>query len=205
MSLIQDLLCCPGSLVRGRARHGWSGAGPFAAAIVATGALRLVVLAPPLDECDWRAIRDLIGRTERDDLAKRFLRTFDFGDGKTVKRLLDIPVPGGEIVLAIEPDAAAAGMLHRIPVSASEAEIALLVRSNRKRRGIGSILLSDAIVWGRARKLQRLSALASRDNIAVMRLARQFGFVWRSSAGPSVELELDLNLNQASGGRAAIA
>lgn len=153
---------------------------------------RLVVLRPPLHGCDWRSIRALLENIEREDLFRRFLRPLDIQDDNTLRRLLDFHAPGAEIVLALECDATAIGMLHRIPVSPSEAEIALIVRSDRKRRGIGALLVNDAIAWARARGLRGLSALALRDNIAVLRLARRFGFVWYSGAGASVELALDL-------------
>jgi acetyltransferase len=67
------------------------------------------------------------------------------------------------------------------------AEIALVVRSDLKRRGIGSALLRHVMTWTRAAGLRRLVGHVMSDNRIMLRLALAAGF--RPTAGDQALIE----------------
>ena len=137
-------------------------------------------------------IRAFVGKTDREDLRLRFGQSLDFADAATLKRFFDIGGGAGELVCMLDEAGDMSGILHRVLTSPCEAEIALLVRSDVKRIGIGGKLLRTALSRAAAQRLQTLRALVLRENAAMLRLARKIGFVARKPAGFSVEVELDL-------------
>ena len=79
---------------------------------------------------------------------------------------------------------------HR--VTAGVAEAALLVRSDLKRHGLGSLLLGRLIARCRQRGISRLIAEVLRCNSAMLHLARQHGFHCTSIEEQVCHLVLDL-------------
>lgn len=59
----------------------------------------------------------------------------------------------------------------------SEAEFAVAVRSDRKRLGLGAILMRKIITYCRSRQTQRIVGSALGDNKAMAELAKKVGFV----------------------------
>jgi GNAT superfamily N-acetyltransferase len=152
---------------------------------------RTIVLTRPLDEREWRMIRAFIGKTDRDDLRLRFGQALDFADAATLKRFFDIGGTG-EMVCMLDEAGDISGILHRVLTSPSAAEIALIVRSDVKRTGIGEKLLRTALSRAARQNLTTLHAQVLRENGAMLRLARKLGLVPRKPQGFSVELELDV-------------
>ena len=153
---------------------------------------RTIVLTHPLSEHEWAMIRAFVGKTDREDLRLRFGQSLDFADAATLKRFFDIGSGAGELVCMSDEAGDISGILHRVLTSPSEAEIALIVRSDVKRTGIGEKLLRAALSRAAEERLRILRALVLRENAAMLRLARKIGFVARKPAGFSVEVELDL-------------
>ena len=85
---------------------------------------------------------------------------------------------------------AIAGLLHRIRVSSSEAEIGLVVRSDLKRNGIGESLVRDTLDRSTRGRLKTLSCVVLRENKSTLALARKVGFFPRSITAQSVEFEI---------------
>jgi RimJ/RimL family protein N-acetyltransferase len=151
-----------------------------------------MILAGPLRPAEWDMIRAFIRKAERDDLRLRFGQWLDFENEPTVRRFFDIAGSTGELVCALDENGDISGILHRVLTSPCEAEIALIVRSDLKRTGIGENLVRTALARAARQNLKMLRASVLGENRAMLRLARKLGVVSRKSAGFSVELEFDL-------------
>jgi len=176
-------LAVPPSTAQGRSR---ARCGDF-------GAERTIVLAAPLDACQWNMIRAFIGKTDRDDLRMRFGQWLDFHSEPILKRFFDIDGNSGELLWALDENGEIAGILHRVLIPPGDAEIGLIVRSDLKRTGIGETLLRTALARALRQNLKTLRAVVLGENLAMLRLARKIGAAPRPSAGLSLELEFDLS------------
>jgi N-acetylglutamate synthase-like GNAT family acetyltransferase len=87
-------------------------------------------------------------------------------------------------------------MAHLVRLSPEQAEIALIVRSDRVRRGIGERLLRITLARAAQHDLKTVTAFVLYENSAMLRLARKLGFGVRNSSGLTVELELQLDRGQ---------
>jgi GNAT superfamily N-acetyltransferase len=146
------------------------------------------VVARPLIEGEWDLVRAFIHRMAPEDLRSRFGHPIDFSDEATIRRFFDVRSETGEIAWVLDETAAIAGISHRIMVSREEAEIGLIVRSDRKRRGIGECLLPAVLARAARQGLDDLRALVLRDNRALVRLAAKIGYVPR--AGNTFAMEI---------------
>ncbi|MGO9401045.1 MAG: N-acetyltransferase family protein [Xanthobacteraceae bacterium] len=155
----------------------------------------IVVIDRALTADEWGMVRAFVRRTEREALRLRFGQAADFADDSTLKRFFGIKDKIGEMIWMLDEDEAVCGILHRVLISPTQAEIAVIVRSDRARRGIGRALLRTAVSRAASQDLKRLSALVHSENIVMLRLARSLGFAPRKSFGLAVELELDLDLD----------
>jgi N-acetylglutamate synthase-like GNAT family acetyltransferase len=152
----------------------------------------IVVITHALTEPDWDKVRAFVRRTSRESLRLRFGQVADFRDERTLRRFVDIDGGSGEMVWVLDEGGAICAMAHLVRLSPTQAEIALIVRSDRARRGIGERLLRLTIARAAQRDLKTLTALVLYENTAMLRLARKLGFEVRTSSGLTVELELDL-------------
>jgi acetyltransferase len=80
---------------------------------------------------------------------------------------------------------------HR--VEGATAEAALLVRSDLKGQGLGSMLLSRLIARCRERGISRLIADVMRCNGRMLHLAEKYGFRYESAEDDTCHLVLDLS------------
>ncbi len=153
---------------------------------------RPIVVVTPLSEGEWDLVRAFVRRMTKEDLHLRFGHPIDFADEATMRRFFDILAGTGEIAWVLDETSAIAGISHRIMVSPDEAEIALIVRSDRKRRGIGECLLRAMLARSARQGLATLSAVVLRENRAVLRLAAKIGYVQRAANAWSIELVFTL-------------
>jgi RimJ/RimL family protein N-acetyltransferase len=159
------------------------------------GSVRLneiVVFGHALTEPEWDKVRAFVRRTNRESLRLRFGQAADFADDHTLKRFFDIEGGRGEMIWMLEEGGAICAIAHLVRSSPAQAEIALIVRSDRARRGIGEELLRTTLARAARHGLDTVSALVLCENTGMLRLARKVGFEPRKSSGLAVELELDL-------------
>ena len=145
-----------------------------------------------MTEPEWDKVRAFVRRTSRESLRLRFGQAADFTDDRTLKRFFDIEGASGEMIWMLEEGGAICAVAHLVRLSPAHAEIALIVRSDRARRGIGEKLLRTTLARAARYGLHTLSALVLYENTAMLRLARKVGFEARKSSGLTVELEFDL-------------
>jgi GNAT superfamily N-acetyltransferase len=166
----------------------------------------ITILESPLVEGEWDMMRTFVRRMEREDLRLRFGHPFDVQDQATLRRLFDVKAGAGEMAWVLDETAAIAGIAHRIMVSPAEAEIALIVRSDLQRRGIGELLLREVLARSARQGVKTLSASVLRENHATLRLAAKIGFAPRqASTWNAWAIELALALGQTTDGFSARA
>jgi len=156
------------------------------------GADRTTILDRPLGAAEWDIVRSFVRRTAREDLRLRFGRPLNFDDEATLQRAFGLRAESGEIIWALDDDAAVAAIAHRITLSRSEAEIALIVRSDVQRRGIGEFLLRQALARSARQGLKTVTGLVLWENRAMRRLAAKIGFIPRQGGAWTLELTLDI-------------
>jgi len=159
--------------------------------------IRDVVVTRSLGESDWDMIRGFVRNTERNDLRLRFGGAIDFRDEASLRRHFGVDPKAGETGWILDERSSIAGISHRVLTSPFEAEIALIVRSDLKRRGIGSRMLDCLIRRSAEERLQTLTAFVLYENRAMLDLARRAGFVARGRLGLNVELALALGRRSA--------
>ncbi len=115
-----------------------------------------------------------LARLAPEDLRRRFGLTGR--DPAVLRRRLGIGDPATEIFLSVEPAGDLTAVASLSSVSAIAAEVALVVRSDLQRRGIGAALLSRVIRHARDRRLAELEAVILHENIAACRLVLKQGF-----------------------------
>lgn len=155
--------------------------------------IRIAVRSSPLSASEWSLMRAFLQQTHRDDLRQRFGHPFAVDDEATARRLFDIRAGSGEISWVTDAAGTIAGVAHRVMVSPAEAEIAVLVRSDCQRRGIGEFLIRALFRRAARQHLKTLHAVVQRDNRAVLRLAAKIGYRCRSSSARTVDLVFDIS------------
>lgn len=158
---------------------------------------QIVVRARPLLESEWESVRAFVRRLQRQDIRNRFGHPVDLTDGPTLRRFFDIKHVPGDIAWVTDDEGAISGIAHRMLLSAREAEIGLIVRSDLKRRGIGELLLQDLLERSARDGLKMLDAFVLRENRAMLGLAAKVGrkvshMIRRSFAGTMIELTFEL-------------
>jgi GNAT superfamily N-acetyltransferase len=126
----------------------------------------VVVLTGALTESEWDKVRAFVRRTSRESLRLRVGQAADFADDHTLKRFFDIKGGGGEMIWILEEGGDICAIAHLVRPSSAQAEIALIVRTDCARRGIGEMLLRTTLARAARRNLGTLSALVLHENTA---------------------------------------
>ena len=155
------------------------------------GAITIRTLSPA-DRC---AYYRFCAHLTREDLRLRFGGVMRF-DGALARRLFAVD-PARETVFAAhgatsEADDAILGIARLVRVSAEEAEIAVIVRSDRKRRGLGRALLQRLIRHAATLGLKTLVGDILDENYPARQLVRAAGFVGEGPAGIMRRVRLTL-------------
>ena len=126
-----------------------------------------------LPPTEIEACRAFFDRLEPRDVRLRFASTrFSIRDF--------IPVlagwPNGFALAALDGESAIVGIASLVPFDSGEAETALIVRSDRKRRGIGRALLAAIIERATRVGVREIFGLVDWENKPMAALARAMGF-----------------------------
>lgn len=122
---------------------------------------------------DTHACAVFIRHLDPDDIRLRFASL-----GFSPQHLMPPESDQSASVAFVATDAAGAvlGVVNLAPLTAQAAEIAVIVRSDRKRRGIGRALVAHAIEWAQNQRLEQLVGLVLAENAAMLALAEAMGF-----------------------------
>lgn len=155
----------------------------------------------PLEAQDRPLLEDLAGRTELGDLRMRFFSGFQKLPPEVLDQLMLID-PQRRITLVASSTASngkqeilAVARAHL--VTEGSAELALLVRSDLKGMGLGSLMLHRLIALCRSRGISLLVAEVLQENTRMLRLADRHGFRQESAQPGTTRLVLDLDLRAA--------
>jgi acetyltransferase len=134
----------------------------------------------PLRAGDRALLDDLCRRTESHDLQMRFFGGFRSLPPSLLDELMRIDPDRRITLVALGP--ASSGQPEIFAVARAHAsaegtaELALLVRSDLKGKGLGSLLLDRLIARCRSRGLRGLTAVVLQENARMLRLAERYGF-----------------------------
>jgi len=158
--------------------------------MVELGAERFVLRALRPD--DRRAYAKFIARIDESDLRRRFVRAGDVAPESDLTRYTQLDRSREAAFVAVRQSGPASGEIagevhaYRYPETAT-AELAIIVRSDMKGRGLGSVLMRGMIEYCRAAGLE-LIARIRRDNTAMIRLARHCGMEVEYAPGSSLAI-----------------
>ena len=111
-----------------------------------------------------------------DDIRLRFGRPVALGDAGTFRRLFGLDDRKIETIGLFDLSGQILGLATVAWVRPGTAEIALIIRSDLQRRGLGATLLANVVKDARDAGFRLLSAHIDYGNVPMRRLARRFGF-----------------------------
>ncbi len=125
-----------------------------------------------------------------EDVRLRFGRPAALGDGDTFRRLFGFDDRGIELFGAFNLNGQLLGLATIAWVRPATAEVALIIRSDLQRRGLGATLLANIIKDARSAGFGLLLAQIDGGNVPMQRLARRFGFEFTGNCASTVEAQL---------------
>jgi acetyltransferase len=151
----------------------------------------------PIRPEDFAEYKRFLAACSPEDLHARFLSTFRELPDAEIARLTQIDYDRAMAFVAELPDAGdAAHMLGVARVSTDpdnlEAEFAILVRSDFKRRGLGRLLLEKLIRYCRDRGTAQMTSSVLSGNRRMLGLGAALGFNTRLAERGILEMSLDL-------------
>jgi len=156
------------------------------------------ILLRPVRPEDESALAELVARMEENDLRNRFLGRARKFDHPQLARLTQIDYDREMAFIATRESAdrrqEVLGEVRTVTDPDNRrAELAILVRSDLKRAGLGRILMRKIVDHHRARGTAAIAAQVLAHNAAMLGLAREFDFVMSRSNEPElIECRLGL-------------
>jgi GNAT superfamily N-acetyltransferase len=127
------------------------------------------------------------------DVRLRFGRPAALGDADTFRRLFGLDDRKVETIGAFDLSGAILGLATVAWVEPGSAEIALVVRSDLQRRGLGATLLAHVIRNARSAGFRLLLAHIDQGNVPIRRLTQRFGFELPAPAPASTQAQLAIS------------
>lgn len=163
---------------------------PPAAPVAWLPQIGAVEIRAPLP-ADHPAYCAFAARLEREDLRLRFAGLVKLDCDALRAQLLAIDHSQHE-ALAVFAGGEMLAIAHLVRTAPATAELALIVRSDLKRRGLGRVLLARLIVHACALALRTLTAQILSENLPMQRLAREAGFRATGRSGFLIDMAKEL-------------
>ncbi|HWG81102.1 MAG TPA: GNAT family N-acetyltransferase [Stellaceae bacterium] len=149
-----------------------------------------VEIRPPLP-ADHPAYCAFAARLAREDLRLRFAGLVKLDCDALRAQLLAIDHTQHE-ALAVFAGSEMLAIAHLVRTAPVTAELAIIVRSDLKRRGLGRVLLARLVAHACALGLRTLTAQILSENLPMQRLAREAGFRATGRSGFLIDMAEDL-------------
>jgi len=134
------------------------------------------LMVRPIRPDDSAALVRFAENASASDLRLRFHGAAGQITEATAARLCQIDYDREMVLVAEEPAGGHAGIVRLIfDPDFQTAEVALIVKSDMQRRGLGALLLEEAIDYARSRGAHRLTGDVLSDNCTMLDLARRLG------------------------------
>jgi len=125
-----------------------------------------------------------------EDIRLRFGRPAALADGDTFRRLFGLDDKKIETIGAFDLSGRILGLATVAWVGPGTAELALIVRSDMQRRGLGATLLAHVIRNARSAGYNLLVANIDYGNVPIRRLTQRFGFELAGVSAASTQAQL---------------
>jgi acetyltransferase len=149
-----------------------------------------------LSKEDLPAGQRFAARLGSDDVRYRFGLGFKDVVG-IAEKLLQLGRANSESYAGMDDGSEIAGIANFVQTAPRQAEIALVVRPDQKRHGLGSLLLHRLVLRARQKGINVLHGWVLADNKAMIALARKHGATIGRSMGSQVELLFNLSARAA--------
>lgn len=131
----------------------------------------------PLEPRDERVLESLFDNITPSDLRFRFFSTMKHIDRNRLDAMIHPEGAGSASFIAFDASGTpVATSLFVADTNGREGEIAVAVRSNVKRHGIGWLLLAYSLAHAKRSGFQKVRSVESRDNAATLNLEHEVGF-----------------------------
>jgi acetyltransferase len=141
---------------------------------------------------DKPLLLDLVARSSPEDIRLRFfapLKTIQSGMAARLSQI-DYSREMALVAVATDPDTAKDAVLGVARFIADPnfetAEYAIMVRSDQKGRGLGYELMTELIAYARSRGLKTIHGDVLRENVTMLQMAGELGFVQADTDSPEV-------------------
>ena len=156
------------------------------------------LLLRPIRPEDMAAHRRFLARIAREDLYTRFFTGVRELPESDLAHLTQIDYDREMAFLAVARAGSASEEILAVARACADpdntnAEFAVLVRSDLKRRGLGRLLMRKLIAYCRERRTRLLWGSVMSGNVAMLRLARSLGFTVQRGEGDSERVTLALD------------
>ena len=150
----------------------------------------------PVEPSDKEALAEFFTHVSRDDLRFRFLSPIPEVRESLLDDLVNVDHDHKEDYLAFDIDdkTIIASAMVGANADKSEAEVAIVVRSDYKHRGMSWTFLKYVIELARQSGIKKLQSIESRQNHAAIELEKEMGFSARSYPGDATLMLLGFDL-----------
>jgi len=150
----------------------------------------------PVEPSDKGALAEFFTHVSRDDLRFRFLSPIPEVRDSLLDDLVNVDHDHKEDYLAFDIDdkTIIASAMVGANADKSAAEVALVVRSDYKHRGMSWTFLKYVIEQARQSGIKKLQSIESRQHHAAIELEKEMGFSARSYPGDSSLMLLEFDL-----------
>ncbi|WP_337658775.1 GNAT family N-acetyltransferase [Sphingorhabdus sp. Alg231-15] len=150
----------------------------------------------PVAPSDEEALAEFFNHVTRDDLRFRFLSPIPEVGKELLSYLINVDHDHKEDFLALDIDdkTIIASAMIGANEDKSVAEVAIVVRSDYKHRGMSWTFLEYVISEARRSGIKKLQSIESRENHAAIELEREMGFTAKSYPGDATLMLLEFDL-----------